>query len=90
MRPSMLSRVSSTVSRVCKCVCWCLAHVTGKKVEEEDDDGEETKLLEEMTEEERIAQLGKPRLGDTAKVTCHIRESMEFKVSIGMQACAEV
>lgn len=59
---------------------WLVPHVTGKKVDE-DDDGEDSKLLEEMTEEERIAQLGKPRLGESRKVAVHIQESMEFKVS---------
>ena len=42
-----------------------------KKVEEAEGD---------VTEEERIADLGRPRLGDPVKVACHIRESMEFKV----------
>lgn len=50
----------------------------GKDVEEEDKDKEKTE--EEMNEEEKIAELGKPRLGDISKITCHIRESMEFKV----------
>jgi len=36
---------------------------------------------EEMTEEERIAQLGKPKLGDLVNINVHIRESIEFKVS---------
>ena len=54
--------------------------MTGKKVEDEEDEGDETKLLEEMTDDERIAQLGKPHLGDANKATCHILESMEFKV----------
>ena len=31
-------------------------------------------------EEEKIAELGKPRLGEITKISCHIRESMEFKV----------
>jgi len=35
---------------------------------------------EEMTEEERIAQLGKPKLGDLVAINVHIRESIEFKV----------
>lgn len=53
-----------------------LAH-EGKKV---DEDEEELKNVDDMTEDERIAELGRPRLGDIAKATCHIRESMEFKV----------
>lgn len=32
-------------------------------------------------EEEKLAELGKPRLGEITKISCHIRESMEFKVS---------
>lgn len=40
------------------------------------------KRLEDMTEDERIAELGRPRLGDHNKVTCHIRESMEFKSTV--------
>jgi len=34
----------------------------------------------EMTEEERIAQLGKPKLGELVAINVHIRESIEFKV----------
>ena len=47
----------------------------GKKVEFVE------KSTDEMTEEERIAELGRPRLGDPIRIACHIRESMEFKVS---------
>ena len=35
---------------------------------------------DDFSEEDRIADLGRPRLGDPIKVACHIRESMEFKV----------
>jgi len=35
---------------------------------------------EDLTEEERIALLGKPRLGDLVAINVHIRESTEFKV----------
>ena len=38
----------------------------------------ENKMTKE--EEEKIAELGKPRLGEITKISCHIRESMEFKV----------
>lgn len=31
-------------------------------------------------EEDKIADLGKPKLGDTAKCTVKIKESYEFKV----------
>jgi len=41
---------------------------------------EAAKDEDEMTEEERIAQLGKPRLGDIVAINVHIRESIEFKV----------
>lgn len=43
-------------------------HETGKEEEEEPAD-------------EMLADLGKPRLGEITRITCHIRESMEFKVS---------
>lgn len=33
-----------------------------------------------MTEEERVAELGKPRLGEITSLTVHIGESPEFKV----------
>lgn len=39
----------------------------------------------EMTEEERIAQLGKPKLGDLVSINVHIRESIEFKVHAHMK-----
>jgi len=35
---------------------------------------------DDMTEEERIAQLGKPKLGEPVSINVHIRESIEFKV----------
>jgi hypothetical protein len=33
-----------------------------------------------LTEEEKIALLGRPRLGDVTKIQIRIRESKEFKV----------
>ena len=36
--------------------------------------------ISELTGKERIAELGKPKLGDITKVVVHIRESLEFKV----------
>ncbi len=36
---------------------------------------------ETLTEVEKIALLGRPRLGDITKVQIRIRESKEFKVS---------
>lgn len=44
----------------------------------EDVDDEE---LEKMTEEERIATLGRPQLGEICKIKCNISESVEFKAS---------
>ena len=35
---------------------------------------------ETLTEEEKIALLGRPRLGDITKISIRIRESKEFKV----------
>ena len=35
---------------------------------------------ESLTEEEKIALLGRPRLGDVTKIQIRIRESKEFKV----------
>ena len=37
---------------------------------------------ETLTEEEKIALLGRPRLGDITKIQIRIRESKEFKVMI--------
>ena len=34
-----------------------------------------------MTEEEKIALLGRPRLGDVTKIQIRIKESKEFKVN---------
>ena len=42
--------------------------------------------MKDMNEEERIAELGKPRLGEISKVSIHIRESMEFKVRDGRKS----
>lgn len=41
----------------------------------------ERKHPEERTERERIAILGKPRLGDISRAQIRIKESKEFKVS---------
>jgi len=35
-----------------------------------------------LTPEERIAVLAQPRLSELQNMTCHISESIEFKVSI--------
>ena len=42
---------------------------------------EPVKDEDDMTEEERIAALGRPRLGELVTVSVHIRESIEFKVN---------
>lgn len=41
----------------------------------------EKKKPEERTEEEKLAMLGKPRLGDISRAQIRIKESKEFKVS---------
>ena len=40
----------------------------------------DAKKPEELTEEEKIALLGRPRLGDVTKIQIRIKESKEFKV----------
>ena len=40
----------------------------------------DAKKPEDLTEEEKIALLGRPRLGDVTKIQIRIRESKEFKV----------
>ena len=42
----------------------------------------DAKKPEDLTEEEKIALLGRPRLGDVTKIQIRIRESKEFKVNI--------
>lgn len=39
------------------------------------------KTEEELSEDEKIALLGKPRLGEVCKAQIRIKESREFKVS---------
>ena len=34
-----------------------------------------------MTEEERVAEMGRPRLGDVPRIEVNITESEDFKVS---------
>ena len=36
---------------------------------------------EELTEVEKIAMLGRPKLGDITKIEIRIKESKEFKVN---------
>merc|ERR1719458_1131163 len=42
----------------------------------------DAKKPEDLTEEEKIALLGRPRLGDITKIQIRIRESKEFKSSV--------
>ena len=42
---------------------------------------------ETLTEEEKIALLGRPRLGDITKIQIGIRESKEFKVYVNSVHC---
>ena len=37
---------------------------------------------EDLTEEQKIALLGRPRLGDVTKIQIRIKESKEFKVML--------
>ncbi len=37
---------------------------------------------ESLTDEEKVALLGRPKLGDITKIQIRIRESKEFKVSV--------
>ena len=48
----------------------------GKELEDEEGEKKEG----DNAETDKIAELGKPRLGDLVQINCHIRESMEFKV----------
>ena len=50
----------------------------------DDNEGEKTQTTMSKEEEEKMAELGKPRLGEITKISCHIRESMEFKVGIDL------
>merc|ERR1712228_767849 len=42
----------------------------------------DAKKPEDLTEEEKIALLDRPRLGDVTKIQIRIRESKEFKSSV--------
>jgi len=59
-------------------------HIAGPPGEGEGVDYAEldAKKPEELTEEEKIALLGRPRLGDVTKIQIRIRESKEFKSSV--------
>ena len=47
----------------------------------------DAKKPEDLTEEEKIALLGRPRLGDVTKIQIRIRESKEFKVKMIFWEC---
>jgi len=64
----------------CKSVRWLDETQQETAEDEATAAAEPAKNEEDMTEEERIAQLGKPRLGDLTIINVHIRESIEFKV----------
>merc|ERR1712141_392133 len=59
-------------------------HIAGPPGEGEGVDYAEldAKKPEELTEEEKIALLGRPRLGDITKIQIRIKESKEFKSSV--------
>jgi len=59
-------------------------HISGPPGEGEGVDYAELdgKKPEDLTEEEKIALLGRPRLGDVTKIQIRIRESKEFKSSV--------
>lgn len=59
-------------------------HIAGPSGEGEGVNYEEldAKDPEDLTEEEKIAMLGRPRLGDVTKIQIRIRESKEFKGSV--------
>ena len=44
----------------------------------------ERKRPEDLTEEDKMALLGRPRLGDITRAQIRIKESKEFKVSIDL------
>merc|ERR1711990_1106127 len=61
-----------------------MGHISGPPGEGEGVDYSEldAKKPEDLTEEEKIALLGRPRLGDVTKIQIRIRESKEFKSSV--------
>ena len=46
----------------------------------------DAKKPEELTEEEKIALLGRPCLGNNPKLQIRIRESREFKVNVVVES----
>jgi hypothetical protein len=48
----------------------------------------ERKLPEDRTEEDKMALLGRPRLGDITRAQIRVKESKEFKVGISSINCS--
>ena len=70
---------------MCVCVCVCVLDVGDSRQGSPTPDepaatAEPVKDEADMTDDERIAALGKPKLGDIVAIHVHIRESIEFKV----------
>jgi hypothetical protein len=47
----------------------------------------ERKHPEDRTEEDKMALLGRPRLGDIIRAQIRVKESKEFKVGISLSTC---
>lgn len=47
----------------------------------------ERKRPEDRTEEDKMALLGRPRLGDITRAQVRVKESKEFKVGISLSNC---
>ncbi|XP_028845771.1 LOW QUALITY PROTEIN: sodium/calcium exchanger 1b [Denticeps clupeoides] len=60
----------------------CLLETDEKKEEAEAEQGEEEPLTGEEEEERRIAEMGRPTLGDHVKLEVIIEESYEFKNTV--------
>ena len=56
--------------------------MTGMEVEDENEPVQRDP--NDMTEEERVAEMGKPRLGEITKIQVNITESEEFRVSMNI------
>lgn len=48
----------------------------------------ERKRPEDRTEEDKMALLGRPRLGDITRAQIRVKESKEFKVGISLSNCS--
>jgi solute carrier family 8 (sodium/calcium exchanger) len=47
----------------------------------------ERKRPEDRTEEDKMALLGRPRLGDITRAQIRVKESKEFKVGVSSSNC---